>query len=177
MKAIIFCAILFCVLPVVATDYHIGSELDAFPYLTGGYYFSLWGGNNTYHLRTVVAHSNIPNFVIPDGFTDESTDVCALIIDRFLDPRRNGRGWWMGTGFEYWRMSIRNEENREHGHFNEAVYTLGGGYVIPIYRNITLNPWVAGHVILNPKAPKIGGIRPDVAPVLGEGSLKIGIQW
>jgi len=175
-KYVLLIIVAFISVSVQAGERHWGSELDAFPYLTGGYYTSLWYGSNLYHIRAVAAHSNVPDFVVADGFEDQTTDAYALIVDRFLAPEKEGKGWWIGTGFEYWRVGLTNADNQATKHFGQTVYTLGGGYVFHLYKKLTLNPWVAGHVFLHSDTPYIGGKKPDITPVLGEGSLKLGIQ-
>jgi hypothetical protein len=122
----------------------IGAELDALPYITGGYYGSIWVGHNHFRYRAVIAKTEVPGFYVEDGFTNNEVQAYAAIVDYFFKPEF--KGWWIGTGLEYWDSSIQTDAKLETAKYNNTVFTLGGGYVWKFYNNFYLNPWVAGHL-------------------------------
>lgn len=124
----------------------IGVELDALPYITGGYYGSLWVGHNHLRYRAVVAKVNTPDFMVEDGFTNNEIQAYAVIVDYFFKP--NFEKWWIGAGVEYWDGSIQSDASLETATYNQTVFTLGGGYVWKFHKNFYINPWIAFHARL-----------------------------
>ena len=122
----------------------IGVELDALPYITGGYYGSVWVGHKQFRYRAVVAKTEVPEFYVEDGFTNNEVQAYAAIVDYFFKP--DFKGWWIGTGLEYWDSTIQTDAKLETAEYNNTVFTLGGGYVWKFHKNFYLNPWVAGHL-------------------------------
>lgn len=125
----------------------VGFELDALPYITGGYYGSVWSGLNQFRLRGVIAEVNVPSFATEKDFKRKKIKAYALIIDYFFS--KNFEGYWLGTGFEYWDSSIKNDTETAAAAYKNTVFTIGGGYVWNFYKNFYLNPWVAGHSIIS----------------------------
>jgi hypothetical protein len=64
-----------------------GVELDALPYLTGGYYGSAWVGYKNLRFRLVAAKAETPSFVVADGFENLDTKAYAFIVDYFRTIR------------------------------------------------------------------------------------------
>lgn len=151
----------------------IGTEIDALPYLTGGYYGSAWISKNHLRYRAVVTQITTPDFALQDGFTHNKMKVYALIADYFFKPRVDQ--WWIGAGVEYWDAEIQTDAKLEVAPYQNYVFTLGVGYVWKFYRNFYLNPWAAVHM-------RVGGdervavddaiFKPTFLTL--EGSLKIG---
>ena len=113
-----------------------GFELDVLPYVSGGYYISGWIGHDRLRLRPVVAKTNLPSFVVQDGFTNADLEAYAVIVDYF--PRGGLRGFWVGAGVEYWKNSIENESNGGTAKWNNTVATIGAGYVWKVAGNFYL---------------------------------------
>ncbi|MDP4204468.1 MAG: hypothetical protein Q8859_00530 [Bacteroidota bacterium] len=151
----------------------IGTELDILPYATGGYYGSVWIGKGHFRVRPVVSFVNVPSFVIKEGYKENKLMAYAFLADYFF--KNDFKGFWIGTGFEYWDASIIKKEDLLKRNYDNTVFTIGGGYVLNFYKNFYLNPWAAGHLI-------IGGNRTvnfpsgDFKPsgFTPEASLKIG---
>lgn len=122
----------------------VGFELDALPYITGGYYGSGWVGHNKMRYRVVVAKISVPDFAVPDGFTNNELQAYAAIVDYFLKP--DFEKWWVGTGVEYWKGKIQSDAQLSTVAYDQTVFTLGGGYVWKFYKNFYLNPWAAVHL-------------------------------
>ncbi len=154
----------------------VGLEIDALPYLTGGYYFSAWGGYNNFRLRGVFTNFNSPSFIIPDGFEKQKTDAYTLLIDYFPASNKNEfEKWWIGAGFEYWENSVINSSDNITGNYDNLILTIGGGYVWKIWDNLYLNPWAAGHFALSGTEEKrIGNDNFEPKVFLYEASLKLG---
>lgn len=123
-----------------------GVELDALPYITGGYYGSVWYGQNQWRVRGIISKINLPDFITEDGFEDATTTAYTVIIDRFIGARANRQeGLWVGAGFEFWRNSINREGYSQSEDYDSYIATVGAGYVIPISGRLYINPWLAGH--------------------------------
>jgi len=122
----------------------IGFEIDALPYATGGYYGSVWVGHNHFRYRGVVAKVETPGFFVKDGFTNNEIQAYAVVVDYFF--KSDFKGWWTGGGLEYWDSKIQTDAKLETAKYNNTIFTVGGGYVWKFYKNLYLNPWVAGHL-------------------------------
>ena len=103
----------------------VGLELDALPYITGGYYGSIWYGIDHVRFRGVITKTTVPQFVLPDGFRNNHLDVIAFIVDYF--PQRDFRGWWIGTGVEFWNATIEHENESVAPSYSNTIFTVGGG--------------------------------------------------
>ena len=153
--------------------YTIGTELDALPFATGGYYFSLIGGHDHFRLRGIASMVNPPDFAYPsDRFKNLSLHAYALIVDYFFKPEFDG--FWVGVGLEKWLGTIDSKVSSNSGSFNESVSTLGSGYVWKFYKNFYLNPWVAIHLKVSGDSPNVGIDSYTLPTLQGEGSFKIG---
>lgn len=151
----------------------VGFELDALPYLSGGWYGSAWVGRDRVRIRPVVASTELPSFLVEEGFSDAKVEAYALIVDWFF--RDDFRGFWVGAGAEYWKSSVTNETNGGTADWNNTVATVGGGYVWKIAGNFYVNPWVAGHLIVGgPTSVPAGGATYNPKRFSPEASVKLG---
>jgi hypothetical protein len=158
---------------VAAKHNSIGFELDALPYITGGYYGSVWVGHNQLRYRAVIAKVTAPDFLLPDEFTNNKIQAYAAIADYFFRPDFNK--WWIGTGFEYWRGTIQTDARLRTGKYYQTIFTLGGGYVWKFHGNFYLNPWAAFHArIVGDTSVSVEGKEFNPPAVAPEISLKIG---
>ncbi|NMH88701.1 hypothetical protein [Flavivirga algicola] len=154
-------------------DISVGFELDALPYITGGYYGSVWVGHNHFRYRAVIAKVETPDFIIKDGFTNNEIKAYAAIVDYFF--KSDLEGWWIGTGLEYWDSKIQTDAKLNTSEYNNTVFTIGGGYVWKFYKNFYLNPWLAGHLrIAGDKDVIVDGSTFETQLFTPEISLKIG---
>jgi len=151
----------------------IGFELDAFPYISGGYYGSMWIGHNKMRYRGVIANVNTPDFILPDGFTNNEVQAYAAIADYFFQP--GFKAWWIGAGLEYWKCTIQTDQQLSTGNYNQTIFTIGGGYVWKFYKNFYINPWVAAHARIGGETKvQVDGKEFNPANFIPEASLKIG---
>ena len=162
--------------PDKGRNWTFGTELDVFPYATGGWYASLFGAYENIRLRSVVAQSNLPGFVRDEGINEQRVQAYAGIID-FVFGRDN-RGptfdqWWLGFGYERWETTYVSADGMADVSTN--VLTVGGGYIWKFWKGFYLNPWVAAHVSIDNTEPiQVGSITTTPPGVLPEASLKIG---
>lgn len=129
----------------------IGFELDALPYLSGGYYASAWYGVNHFRYRGVVANTQIPEFALCSCIQEHQLNAYAFIVDYFFKPQFSG--WWVAAGYEYWDNWIIEKEETEQVYYSNSVITVGGGYVWHFWKGFYLNPWAAGHIIVSGNGP------------------------
>jgi len=165
-------------MPAFAKEWRVITELDVLPYATGGYYFS--GGLVKDHIRIRAVRSvvNIPEFSSPDGFDNYRNRAIALIADYCPGKGGYNKGFWIGSGVEYWDNTIRNKQDHETTRFSQYILTAGAGYIIPVGNHFFINPWAAIH--LDPAGKKtyqIGNREAEIASFFSEGSLKLGWRF
>ena len=156
-----------------------GTEIDALPYATKGYYGSAVAGHNGWRYRVVAARNGTPSFMVTDGFRDKRTDAYAALADRFFGAKRQGlEGFWIGGGVEYWRNRIRTDESPEYAHYDNFVLTLGGGYVWKLSRHFFVNPWVGTHfVTAGERKIQVSGTTYKQPVFTPEASVKIWLHF
>jgi hypothetical protein len=185
MKNIIFIvALLACVLNTSAQaesegfsnnpKLTVGFEIDVVPYITGGYYASVWVGFKELkqRVRPVASRVNIPGFLYNDTFSRNTINSYGIFTDYFFKP--GFEKYWIATGIEYWDGEI--EDNfKNTGKYNEWVFTLGFGYVWNFHKNFYLTPWIAGNIrIAGDEEIIVGEVLHIISLVTPELSLKIG---
>ena len=153
----------------------VGFEIDALPYITGGYYFSAWIGikNIQQRIRPVYSKVNMPDFMYDTDAFDRNTIVSyAIFTDYFFKP--DFKSFLISTGIEYWDGEIEGKFS-ETAKYNNWIFTLGVGYTWKFYNNFYLNPWIAGRVrIAGDEEVNVGNYiyeTPFIAPGV---SLNIG---
>ncbi|MEM9328313.1 MAG: hypothetical protein AAGA85_21780 [Bacteroidota bacterium] len=151
----------------------IGFELDALPYIVGGFYGSIWYGRNQMRYRAVITKITTPEFVLDDGFTNNDMYVYALITEYFFKPGFDG--WWVGTGLEYWDAEIQTDAELETAEYENYIFTVGSGYAWKFYKNFYLNPWAAVHLrIAGDSQVPVDELIFEPALLLPEVSVKLG---
>lgn len=136
--------------------------------------FQTWLGVGHWRVRMVGAHLHMPDALgARNGYTNQETTVMAGIVDYVFGAHFDG--FWVGTGFEDWMNGIGHKAHPgRRAYWNNAVYTLGGGYIWRVYKNLYIEPWVAGHALLNNPSVRLDAKRHKPFPLTGEASLKIG---
>lgn len=157
----------------------IGFAIDLLPPIlsaaTGhfGYSAQVWYGYKKNRIRGVVAGFQMPDQLMGnDDFTDLKTTATALIFDRF--KKNNFKGWWLGTGFEFWNNTITSKTDNIKYNFNNYVATAGVGYIFKVRKNFYIEPWGAVHYVLNDEAVVVGISKYEPKQFKAEVSLKIG---
>jgi hypothetical protein len=198
----IFFVLCFAALPAFAQSptppatYAIGFNVDLLPTILSatenefGYSVQGWIGRNHLRLRFVGAHLIMPNSMIGnDQFLNLRNNVGAVICDYTTGD--NFDKWWIGSGLELWRQRIEHKsiavtaggipsalddmpESDGSAEWSNVVFTLGGGYIWKFYRNFYVDPWVAGHYILDPKRISVNRSHYEAKRFQAEASLKLG---
>lgn len=159
-----------------APAWRFGTELDALPYATGGYYGSFVAARGAQRIRGVVARSTVPGFMVKEGFEEKRTDAFALLVDQFLGAKRKRQeGFWVGGGVELWRNRIQREGYSEKASYNNVMLTVGGGYVWKFSRHFYLNPWAGVHfAVAGARSVNVAGGVYEQPRFTPEASIKIG---
>jgi hypothetical protein len=163
----------------ILTKKTIGVAIDLLPPAMSamanhfGYSAQLWYGYNKFRVRGVVAGFYMPDRMMGNSdFKDLKMTASALIVDYFKNY--NFKGWWIGSGFELWNNTITSKTNNKSYSFNNYVATLGGGYIIKVYKNFYVEPWGALHYVLNNEKVVVGTTEYKTKKFQGEVSLKVG---
>lgn len=151
----------------------VGFEADLLPYMTGGYYGSVWIGHDHMRYRAVVTRVSTPGFLLNKGFANNKIQAYTLIADYFFEP--GFERWWVGAGFEYWDEQIQTDARTSTAKYGSGIFTSGVGYVWKFYRNFYLNPWggvhlrIAGHtkVLVDNEEYRPPFFTPEVSLKLG----------
>lgn len=152
---------------------NIGLETDALPYITGGYYGSLWIGHKHFRYRAIITEITTPEFFVEDGFTNNKINSYTAIVDYFFKP--GFKKWWVGAGVEYWKGSIQTDAQISTAKYSNTIVTAGTGYVWKFYKNFYLNPWAALHVrVVGGDKVKVDSKEFNPPVITPEVSLKTG---
>lgn len=173
--------ILFCCLAVLlpaqektaATALTAGFELDLLPYATGGYFGAIWVGKGHWRSRLIVARATKPDFLLPDGFSENHIRAYALLADYF--PKSDFRAWWLAAGLVYWDASIRHDSDQYSEAYKSYLLSGGTGYNWKFFRNFYLSPWIGLHIRIAGDANVSFQTENYQPPRFNpEGSLKVG---
>jgi hypothetical protein len=119
--------------------FNFGLELDALPYLTGGYFGAAWAGRQHWRLRVLTAGVNKPDWSTPDGFTNHRITAYATVADYFLKP--DWTGWWIGGGPVFWSSTIQTDAKLQTAQFKNLLLNGSIGYNIRLPHHFYLSPW------------------------------------
>ncbi|SDQ79005.1 hypothetical protein [Flagellimonas zhangzhouensis] len=153
----------------------VGVELDVLPYITGGYFGAIWARKGHFGGRALFAKVNMPDFIVPEGFTDNEINSYALIADYFLNE--NQTGMWLGGGLVLWDGTIKSDQKLETTSYQSYLLNGSIGYIINLSNRFYLSPWAG----LSLRVAGTDDIRVDNQiydpPFLNpELSLKIGVK-
>lgn len=121
-----------------------GFELDFLPYATGGYFGAAWAGAGHWRGRLIVAKATKPDFLLPDGYSNNAIRAYALLADYFRRPDYSA--WWLAAGLVYWDAGVRNVAQQLTKPYKNYLLSGGLGYNWKFYRHFYLSPWAALHV-------------------------------
>lgn len=156
-----------------ADNIQVGFELDALPFITGGYYGSVWVGHKHIRYRAIITEITTPAFFVEEGFTNNTINAYTAIVDYFFKP--DFKKWWVGAGIEYWQGSIQSDVKISTSEYENIIATAGTGYVWKFYKNFYLNPWTALHLrVAGDKKVMVDSQEFNPPVVTPEVSLKIG---
>jgi hypothetical protein len=153
-KTLILCLVLAIAFPAEAqkknAHVNVGIEQDVLPYVTGGYYMGAWTGKKNIRVRALLASVNKPDFIVPEGFTNNKVKAYALLGDYFLKDQ--WRGWWLGGGLVYWDSSIQSDAQLSTVSYQNVLLNGSLGYSWKFWKNFYVSPWAGMHV-------RIGGAQ------------------
>lgn len=156
------------------TDYNACLEADLLPYSLGGYFAAVTFGSEHTRFRGIVASATKPDIVLPSGFTNNTLQAFALLLD-FYPSSDNYSGIWGSTGMVYWNSSIQNKADSTQTTFTNTLLSIGGGYSYYFYKNLYVSPWAGIHIrIVGDKSIPVGNKTFDVPLFNPEASVKIG---
>ena len=153
-----------------------GVEIDALPYVTGGYFGALWLGKN--HLRTRALTTKVfkPDWSTKEGFKNHEIQAYALVIDYF--PALNWRKWWIGAGPVIWKSKIQADGSSVNTSFSNFLLNGSIGYHLGLGRHFYLSPWAG--ISLKIAGDKDVSVQNKIynLPLLNpEMSLKLGFHF
>jgi hypothetical protein len=163
----------------VSPSWKFGTEIDVLPYVMDGYYVSAFVARDAWRFRGVAARSNAPSFLVTEGFEKKRTDAYALLVDRFIGPKKHRlEGVWIGGGAELWRSRIRQDGTSDFTRYNNTVVTAGAGYVWKLSNHFYVNPWSAIHVVAaGDRRINVSGKTYEQPRLTPEASVKFGIVF
>jgi hypothetical protein len=163
----------------VSPSWKFGTEIDVLPYVMNGYYGSAFVARDGWRFRGVAARSQAPSFLVSDGFEKKRTDAYALLLDRFIGPKKNRlEGFWVAGGAELWRSRIRQDGTTDFARYNNTVVTTGGGYVWKLSNHFYVNLWSAVHAVVGgDRRISVSGKNYEQPRFTPELSVKFGIVF
>lgn len=154
-------------------SWQIGLEQDLLPYLTQGYFIGGWAGKDHVRVRALTAHVHKPEWITPEGFTNNQVTAYALLGDYFL--KDDWSGWWLGAGVVYWDSSIQRTSGGNTTFYENWMINGSLGYQWKFYKNFYLCPWAGLHMLIGgQKDVTVDGASFTTPLFTPEASLKVG---
>ena len=175
IKRLFFCLFLVSFFEIKAQEkIKAGIELDALPYITGGYFGAGFVGKGHWRLRALTASVNKPDWSINKNFSNNHVGAYAVVVDRFF--KKSWSGWWIGGGLVYWKSKIQTQDKLQTAKFQNSLLNGSLGYNFKLNKHFYLSPW-AGMSL------RVGGDQKTpvdqttyTLPLLNpEASLKLGV--
>lgn len=156
-----------------STKLSAGLELDALPYITGGYYGGAWIGHSHWRGRALFARVYKPSFIVPDGFTNNTVNAYALVGDYFL--KEEWRDWWISGGIVLWQSTIQSDLKLSTVSYDNILMHGSIGYNWMFSRQFYLSPWAGMNIrVGGAQTVMVDGKSFDTLVLNPEASLKIG---
>lgn len=152
-----------------------GIEQDVLPYFLNGYILTGWIGRDFSRYRFSYAEASTPGFYLSDNIASDNVKAFGLSYEYFF--KENFLGLWFGPGIGFWTNSIESDLGLTAIN-QSAIFTLGGGYNIPIGKFFYISPWVAVHSrVSGTQTIPLGNTIYQPARFTPEVSFKIGLKW
>ncbi len=150
-----------------------GLEQDMLPYVTGGYFFAAWAGQGHIRGRAVMAYVKKPDWIIPDGFTNNEVKAYALLGDYFL--KDDWSGWWIGGGLVYWDSKIQSDLKLSTASYQNILVNGSLGYSWKFGKHFYVSPWAGMHLRVGGDTDVVVDGKHFTPPLFNpEASVKIG---
>lgn len=153
-----------------------GLEIDALPYLTGGYFVAAWVGKG--HWRARILHASVykPDWTTTKGFTHHHIKASAALIDFF--PKQKWRSWWIGAGAVHWRSDIQSKASLQKAYFENILLNGSLGYNLSLGKNIYLSPWAGLSIkVTGDKDVPVDQVLYTLPVFNPEASVKLGFNF
>jgi len=155
------------------TILHAGIEIDALPYVTGGYFGAAWVSKDHWRARLLTADVNMPGFMTKKGFRNHHINSYAVVLDYFLKP--DLKGWWAGGGWVYWKSRIQTDQQLATAHLKNYLLNGSIGYNFPVNKHIYISPWAGLSLRTGgDKNVPVDNLQYSIRLLNPEASLKIG---
>lgn len=158
------------------SELKFGIEAEALPYFNKGYDFSVWTSYYLFKLNLNWSLKYPADFVSAAGFENlryKSFGAEAQYFPIAEDIRLDKL--WFGFGGEFWSGKVQNSATKAEGVFNNFLFKFSVGYVVFVYKNFYLNPFLSGHLrIYGDKTTYIGGYLYNAQSFTPEISVRIG---
>jgi hypothetical protein len=150
-----------------------GIEQDPQPYFFKGWTVSAWMGLKRARIKGNFAAANTPAFFRRPGINFERTNASHVGIDFFFKDQF--KGFWVGPSLGYWWNRIKSEDHYQKD-FWSAIFSVGTGYNIYIFKGLYISPYLAGHLrITGTKNIMLGPL--DYTPRLFTPEISLKIGW
>lgn len=157
-------------------SFSAGVELDVLPYITGGYFAAGWAGVDHVRMRALVAKVNMPEFIVPKGFTNNTIHSYALLGDYFL--KKDFTGFWLAAGVVLWQGRIQTDEQIETTSYNSFLLNGSLGYVYSFNKWLYIGPWAGLSLrVGGDNDILVDGVQYEPPFINPELSLKVGIRF
>jgi hypothetical protein len=151
---------------------HVGLEQDILPYVLGGFIGTGWIGKKHVRVRVSYAEANTPKLVIQDEIKKDRTNAVGISAEYF--SKEKFKGLWFGPGIGYWKNEVVTSNNQT-AFVKSWVFSLGGGYIIFLWKGLYTTPWLALHArIAGNKSRYIDAVKYKPMLFTPEASLKLG---
>ena len=138
MKWYLIPSLLFLCLPAKSqAKLNFGIEIDALPYITGGWFAAGWAGKDVWRVRMLATSVHKPDWSTKKGFYNHDILSYAIVIDRFMQA--DWKGWWAGGGLVYWKSNISADQSKAS--FSNYLFNGSLGCNFKIGRHFYLSPW------------------------------------
>ncbi len=151
----------------------VGIEQDLLPYILNGFIGTAWCGKGKMRVRVSYAEANTPSFVLQDGFKKDRTHAVGVSGEYFF--KEDFKGLWFGPGIGYWNNNIVTLQNNASWK-KSWVFSLGGGYNIPLWKGLYTSPWLALHTrIAGSNSVYVSNIK--YTPMLFTPEVSVKLGW
>lgn len=154
----------------------LGLEIDALPYLTGGYFAAAWVGQGHWRARVLHASVHKPDWTTTKGFTQHHINAYAALIDFF--PKEGWRSWWIGAGPVYWRSNIQSDARIQKIYFENVLLNGSIGYNFKLGKKVYLSPWAGMSLrVAGDKEVPVDHLFYTLPLFNPEASIKLGLSF
>lgn len=158
--------------------YLIGLEIDALPYILGGYFGAITIGKYNYNLRLLMAgNATKPDFIIPSDFTNNKLDAYAAMIDyrAYRNILFGKIDLCISAGLVRWNSSIKNKQDHAISNYSNTLFSMGLSFQYFFGNHFYVSPWAGMHIrVAGESEIPVGNKTYNVPLFNPEASIKFG---